>query len=95
MDIQHIGVRVGEFESWTLTRRGDEEPDASLYDFRAVFRTVSRALFDDPQYAEWRQVVVVISTEKQYGLEQAAGMRTVLSGMSLTMEGVKLCLLPE
>lgn len=92
MEIEHLGAKVGDFSSWKLTRRGEEGIDASLYDLRAIFKSVSRALFDDPEYADWRTVTVVISAHKQYRLEQVVGMRTVLNGTSLLMEGVRLCL---
>ena len=92
MEIEHLGAKVGDFSSWSLRRRGEEGEDATLYDLRATFRSISRALFDDPEYAKWRRVVVVISATKQYGLEQAVGMRTVLNGTNLLMEGVRLIL---
>jgi hypothetical protein len=90
MEIEHLGAKVGDFASWSLRRRGEEGEDAALYDLRAVFRTISRALFDDPEYADWRRVTVVISSTKQYRLDQVVGMRTVLNGTSLLMEGVRL-----
>lgn len=90
MEIKHLGARIGDFSKWYLRRRGDEEPDASLYDLRAEFRSVSRPLFDDPDYVPWRRVVIVVSASKQYRLDQAAGMRTVLGGLSLIMEGVTI-----
>ena len=50
VDIEFLGGVVGELSSWTLTRRGDEGADASLYDLRAVFTYVAEALWDDPEY---------------------------------------------
>lgn len=91
MEIKYLGARIGDFEKWVLRRRGDEGPDAGMYDLRAQFRSVSRPLFEEPEYTEWRRVILVISAQTQYRLEQVAGMRTVLSDAGLLeMEGVQL-----
>ena len=49
---------------------------------------MSNALWDDDEYT--KRVVVNISPFKQYRLEQVPGMRTVLTGRSLLIEGVTL-----
>ena len=88
IDIPFLGAKVGEIQNWTLQRRGDEGPDAGLYDLHAVLSFMSNALWDDDEYT--KRVVVNISPLKQYRLEQVPGMRTVLTGRSLLIEGVTL-----
>lgn len=89
VDIPFLGAKVAEMNEWTLQRRGDTGPDAALFDLRASFSFVSKALWEDEEYD--KRIVVNLSTTKQYRLEQAPGMRTVLQGKSLLMEGVTLC----
>jgi hypothetical protein len=88
VDIPFLGAKVGEFTNWTLQRRGDESPESGLYDLHAVFSFVSDALWEDPEYV--KRIVINISPTKQYRLEQVPGMRTVLTGRSLLIEGVTL-----
>ena len=88
VDIPFLGAKVGELLSWTLTRRGDEGPDAGLYDLHAIFSFVVDALWDDPDYT--KRIVVSLSPHKQYRLEQFPGFATERSGRSLLIEGVKL-----
>jgi hypothetical protein len=89
VDIPFLGAKVGEFDNWTLIRRGDVGPDASLYDLHAAFSFISRPLWDDDEYK--KRIVVSLSPSKQYRLEQVPEMRTVLQGKSLLIEGVTLC----
>lgn len=88
VDIEFLGGKVGDLASWTLTRRGDEGPDSNLYDFRAVFSYVAEALWDDPDYE--KRIIVNLSKNKQYRLQQTDGFPTVRSGRSLLMEGVTI-----
>jgi len=88
IDIPFLGAKVGEIKTWTLQRRGDEGPDAGLYDLHAVLSFMSEALWNDDEYT--KRVVVNISPFRQYRLEQIPGMRTVLTGRSLLIEGVTL-----
>lgn len=88
IDIPFLGAKVGELQSWTLMRRGDEGPDAGLYNLHAVLSFVVEALWDDPEYT--KRVIVSISPTKHYRLEQAEGFATVRTGRSLVIEGVKL-----
>ena len=89
VDIPFLGAKVGEFDNWTLRRRGDEGADASLYDLHAVFSFLSKPLWDDDEYE--KRIVVSLSPQRQFRLEQVPGMRTVLQGKSLLIEGVTLC----
>ena len=89
VDIPFLGAKVGEFESWSLRRRGEEGPDAGLYDLRASFSFLSRPLWEDDEYE--KRVVVSLSPTNQYRLDQVPEMRTDLQGKSLLIEGVKLC----
>ena len=88
VDIEFLGGKVGDIASWTLTRRGEEGPDADLYDLRAAFVYVAEALWDDPDYD--KRVVLYLNPKKQYRLQQAEGFRTVRNGRSLLMEGVTI-----
>jgi len=89
VDIPFLGAKVGEFTSWTLTRRGDTGQDAALYDLHASFSFLSKALWDDDEYE--KRILVNLNPFKQYRLEQVPGMRTVLQDKSLLIEGVTLC----
>jgi hypothetical protein len=88
VDVPFLGAKVGEFSSWTLTRRGDTGRDADLYDLRAAFSFVVEALWEDPDYD--KRVVVNINPRTQYRLVQAPGFAMVRQGQSLLMEGVTL-----
>jgi len=89
VDIPFLGAKVGEFDNWTLRRRGDEGPDASLYDLHAVFSFLSKPLWEDDEYE--KRIIVALSPQQQYRLQQEPGQRTALTGKSLLIEGVKLC----
>ena len=88
VDIEFLGGIVGELASWTLTRRGDEGPEAGLYDLRATFTFVAEALWDDPEYE--KRIILSLSPRKQYRLQQAENFPTVRNGRSLLMEGVTI-----
>lgn len=88
VEIPFLGAKVGELASWTLQRRGDEGPDAGLYDLHAVFSFVSEALWHDEDYP--KDIVLNLSPSKQYRVQQESGMRTVLTDRSLLMEGVTI-----
>ena len=49
---------------------------------------MSEALWNDEEYR--KEVLLNLSPSKQYRLEQAPDMRTVLSDRSLLMEGVTI-----
>jgi hypothetical protein len=87
--IESLGVLVGTFQSWTLTRRGDDGPRADLYDLHAVFSYVNPHLWDDDDYV--KAITVMIGKQK-FGIEQEEGFETVVDGRrSLRMKGVRLC----
>lgn len=88
VEVPFLGGRVGDLSSWTLTRRGDEGPDADLYDLRAVFAYISEALWDDPEFE--KRITLRLNPQKQYRLQQANGFPTVRTGRSLLMEGVTI-----
>lgn len=88
VDIPFLGAKVGEFLNWTLQRRGDSGQDAGLYDLHAVFSFLSRPLWEDEEYQ--KRIVLNISPSKQFRLEQASGMRTVLTDRHLLIEGVTI-----
>lgn len=88
VEIPFLGAKVGELTSWTLQRRGDQGPDASLYDLHAVFSFLSDALWEDPDYE--KVFVLNLNPHKRYKLAQAEGFRTVREGRSLIMEGVTI-----
>ena len=88
VDIEFLGGKVGDLSSWTLTRRGDDGPEADLYDLRATFAYISEALWDDPEYD--KRITLSLNKQKQYRLHQAEGFPTVRNGRSLLMEGVTI-----
>jgi hypothetical protein len=88
VDIEFLGGKVGDLASWTLTRRGEEGPDADLYDLRATFAYVAEALWDDPDYE--KRIVLNLNPTKQYRLQQTDGFPTVRNGRGLLMEGVTI-----
>ena len=88
IDIPFLGAKVAVFSAWTLQRRGDTGPDAALYDLHASFSFLSTPLWEDEEYE--KRVLVNLNPHKQYRLDQAPGMRTVLQGKSLLIEGVTL-----
>jgi hypothetical protein len=88
VEIPFLGAKVGEFSSWVLQRRGDQDPDAGLYDLHAVFSFVSEALWNDDEYT--KHIVINLSPSKQFRVQHESGMRTVLADRSLLMEGVTI-----
>jgi hypothetical protein len=88
VEIPFLGAKVGVISSWVLQRRGDEGPEAGLYDLRAVFSFVAEALWNDDEYA--KQIVLTLSPGKQFRVQQESGMRTVLTDRNLLMEGVTI-----
>lgn len=88
VSIPFLGAKVGEFQSWTLQRRGDQGSDASLYDLHAVFSFLSDALWDDDEYA--KVIILNLNPTRQYRLEKADDSRTVRGGRSLLIEKVTI-----
>jgi len=88
--IEVLGVLVGTFSSWTLTRRGDGDPDGQgLYDLYAVFSYVNPHLWGDTDYE--KTVSIEIGKGKTYFVTQEDGYDTTLDGRrSLRMQGVRL-----
>ena len=88
VEIPFLGAKVGELANWTLQRRGDQGPDAGLYDLHAVFSFVSEALWSDDEYQ--KQILLNLSPSKQFRVQHDSGMRMVLSERSLLIEGVTI-----
>jgi hypothetical protein len=88
VEVPFLGAKVGDLSAWSLVRRGDEDPDASLYDLRATFAFVSEALWDDPEFD--KVIVLNLNPKKQYRLQQAEGFPMVRDGRSLLIEGVTI-----
>jgi len=93
VEIPFLGAKVGELSSWNLQRRGDEGPEAGLYDLHAVFSFVSEALWNDDEYQ--KAILLNLSPNKQFRVQQEPGWRTVLSERSLLMEGVTIHNVPR
>ena len=90
IQIDDFGVVVASMTMWTLTRRGEDGPDAALYDLNAALSFVNPALWEDEDYE--KSVSLVIARGKPpYGLKQEPGFKRLLQGKSLLMEGVSLC----
>ncbi len=88
VEIPFLGAKVGELQSWTLQRRGDQGPDAGFYDLHAVFSFLSDALWNDPEYD--KVVLLNLNPYRRYKLTQAEGGKTVREGRSLLMESVTI-----
>jgi len=87
--IESLGVLVGTFSSWTLTRRGDDGPREDLYDLHAVFSYVNPHLWGDDDYVK---TITVGLGKEIFFLEQAEGFPISLDGRrTLHMQGVRLC----
>ena len=88
--IETLGVLVGTFSTWTLTRHGDDGPDAGgLYDLFAVFSYVNPHLWGDEDY---EKTITVKVGKQTFRLEQEPGFSTNIDGRrSLNMKGVRLC----
>jgi hypothetical protein len=82
-----LGAVVGWFSSWELTKA---KPLDSTYIFRATFGHVNKVLWDQDKYR--RVITIDLSKSKTYQL--AGGGEPTISGTTLTIEGVSLCL-PE
>lgn len=83
---------VGELSNWVATRRAPKGEESEFMDVRASVRWVNKALFEDPEYAAKRQIIVRVGrTGGEYILEPAPGpgQRTVLAGGSLLMDRVR------
>lgn len=88
VEIPFLGAKVGELSGWTLQRRGDQDPEAGLYDLHAVFSFVSEPLWNDDDYQ--KDILLNLSPSKQFRVHQEPDMRTVLSERTLLMEGVTI-----
>jgi len=86
VEAKYIGMTIGEFATWSLTRRGEEGPDGTLYDLRAVFRYVNQALFDDGDYEK----EYILKLSKNKSLRVVGGQRTELVGKQIIAEGVQI-----
>ena len=86
--IEELGVLVGTFRSWTLTRRGDGDPGGKgLYDLYAVFSYVNPHLWDD----EYQRTMEINIGKQVYDVIQEDGYGTTLDGRrTLKMQGVRL-----
>ena len=93
VEVAFLGSKVGDIAKWSLTRRGDEGPDADLYDFRATFSFIVEALWDDPEYE--KKIVINLNPKTQYRLQQAEGFPMVRDGRSLLIEGVTIHAIPK
>lgn len=88
VEIPFLGAKVGELEKWVLQRRGDEDPEAGLYDLHAVFSFVSEALWNDEDYQ--KVVLLNLSPTKQFRVQHDSGMGTDLTEKTLLMQGVTI-----
>jgi stage III sporulation protein SpoIIIAA len=73
--------------SWTIKRRGDDGPNAGLYDLRAALSYVNQNLFEHPEYAAKREIRVRLNKDVEYRID---GGSARLEGTTLTVEGVSL-----
>jgi hypothetical protein len=88
VEIKFLGAKVGVLENWTLQRRGDNDPEAGLYDLHAVFSFVSLPLWEDADYE--KQITLNLNPVKQYRVQLEPDCRTVLTGRNLLIERVTI-----
>lgn len=93
IDVPAMGLLIAEIRSWELTRREEVLPGEGEFTFRASFEHISDWLFNDKDLDH--RIVIEIGRGKQYRLETDDDTRTVLDGLSLLMERVKLCPLEQ
>jgi len=93
VEIPFLGAKVAEISQWTLQRRGDQGPDAGLYDLHAAFSFVTDALYDDDEYE--KVILLNLNPTQQYRLEQDPDGRTVREGRSLLKEKVTIWSVPR
>jgi hypothetical protein len=87
--IASLGVLVGTFSSWSLTRRGDDGPREDLYDLHAAFSYVNPHAWSDPDY---EKTITINIGHDTFRLEQEEGFASSLEGRErLQMQGVRLC----
>ena len=89
--IPALGTVIGLMTSWTAKRRGDDGSKESLFDLRAVLRYRNQALFDHPEYASQREVVLVLNSRLEYLVETTPASQVRLEGNTLIMEAIQLC----
>ena len=89
LTIPALGALIGTTSQWELRRRGgDDDPLAGTYDLRAVFSYLNEHLYNDEDYT--KEFIITLGRTKQLRVTQTDGQRTVLRGMTLLMEGVKI-----
>ena len=88
--IPMIGLEIGTFSNWTLKRREEIPLGYGEWDLHAVFSFINEyAFFSEEWEKEYRITLGSRKNGRQYRLDVSSG-RTVLSGRSLLIEGVKL-----
>jgi hypothetical protein len=93
IEVPFIGIHVATVAGWQLKRRGDEGPDAALFDLHASLSFVNQAIWADKDYE--KEVILELGRGRpKYKVEQGPGFKTALNGRMLVMEGVTLCQLP-
>jgi hypothetical protein len=95
--IVELGVVIGQFNSWRLSRQrqtGSDERFTEFYTFQAECEYINPALFEDADYRP--QVFITVQRdrktrrEEQFRLQQDDGHTRSLNGRSLLMEGCRL-----
>lgn len=89
--VPSIGLTVGTMQWWELTRREELPPGSGEWTLRVVFSYINKFAWEKPDLT--KRISITLGNPKkggkQYRLE-STGVRTVLDGRSLLIEGVKL-----
>lgn len=88
--IRGLGSRIGELVRWSLTRRGDDGPDAGLYNLRAEFSFLVPALLLDHDYNDSRELLLSYARGRNVRVKLDNPERMALTGKVLVMEGVEV-----
>ncbi len=86
--IPALGTVIGQMASWSLKRRGDDDPKSGSYDLRAALSYVNEALFNHPEYASKREIRVRLNKQTEFRVDGGDNAR--IEGTTLIIEGVTL-----
>ena len=87
--IRSIGVLVGTFKSWTLTRRPDDGPGAGLYDLFAVFSYFNPHMWEEEDYA--KVITVRLGKDEFHVIQDHESFGAAVdTRRSIRIEGVSL-----
>jgi len=87
--ISSLGVLVGTFKTWNLTRRPDDGPGAGLYDLFAVFSYFNPHMWEEEDYE--KVITVRLGKDEFIVAQDHDSFGTAVDGRrSIRIEGVTL-----